>query len=107
MTKAVRTSPYAPDIEQLRSGIERMIAAFQFVHLVTAIVALITRMRDINAELTLRLGRLTRKRPRSETLARIERQLALPFDSVVSTTAPRASHRAMRRDQRHQLPRTR
>lgn len=88
MAKAAPTSPYEPDVEQLRSWLESMIAAFKFVELVTAIILLVTRMRDLNTQLTQRLGQLTRKRPRSETLERIERQLALPFD-VVATAPPR------------------
>lgn len=45
-----------------------MIAKPCFAKLVAAILALITRMRDINTELTKRVAHLTRKRPRSETL---------------------------------------
>lgn len=54
----------------------------KFVELVVAILALIARMRDINLELTKRVTHLTRKRPRSETLARLERQLTLPLLDV-------------------------
>jgi transposase len=54
---------------------------------VVAIVALIGRMRDINLELTKRLAQLTVKRPRSETLKRLERQLVLPLMGLVAPTA--------------------
>ncbi len=54
----------------------------RFVELVMAVVALIGRMRDINSELTKRVAHLTRKRPRSETLERLERQLVLPLRQV-------------------------
>ena len=77
------TSPYSPDLAQLRAWIEQMLAAMRFVELVVAILGLIGRMRDINTELTKRVAHLTRKRPRSETLERLERQLVLPLTGLV------------------------
>ena len=68
--KDTPTSPYVPDLDQLRAWIEQMVAAMRFVELVVAIIHLISRMRDINGELTRRVAQLTRKRPRSETLER-------------------------------------
>jgi hypothetical protein len=53
-----------------------------------AVVALVIRMRDINTELTKRLGDLRRKRPRSETLGRLERQLACMFAAIAGSTKP-------------------
>lgn len=86
------TSPYVPDLEQLRAWLEKMVAAMKFVELVVAIVAFIARMRDINMELTKRMAQLTRKRPRSETLERIERQLVLPLDALARVAAePKAA----------------
>lgn len=73
------TSAHVPDLEQVRAWLHKMITSMRFVELVVAIIALITRMRDINTELNKRLAHLTRKRPRSETLKRVERQLSLPF----------------------------
>jgi transposase len=55
-----------------------MIAAAKFVELVVAVVTFVTRLCVINAELTKQLADLRRKRPKSETLARLERQLLLP-----------------------------
>jgi len=78
-TSAPITSPYAPDLDELRAWLAKMIQAMRFVDLVTAIVALVTRMCAWNAELTKRLADLHRKRPRSETLERLERQLLLSF----------------------------
>jgi transposase len=76
------TSPYAPDIERVRAWLEAKIAARLFVEIVTAILALIVRMRDANTELLAKLAYLKRKRPPSETLERLERQLVLPlFDA--------------------------
>lgn len=84
------TSPYAPDLAQVRTWIETMIAALRFVELVTAVVALIRRICDINSELTKQLVHLRRKRPRSERLGWLERQLALPFGEIVTSAAPPA-----------------
>jgi transposase len=81
------TSPYAPDVGQLRAWLEKMIAALKFVELVAAVVALIGRMCDINTELTRQLAQLRRKRPRSETLERLERQLVLPLAGLVAQAA--------------------
>ena len=77
MRKKSITSPYAPDVEEVRAWLEKMIARLEFVKLVTAILSLIMRMHDLNTELTKRVAHLTRKRPRSESLERVERQLAL------------------------------
>jgi transposase len=83
--RASITSPYTPDLGEVRTWLENMIASMKLVELVVAIVALITRMRDINAELLKQLATLRRRRPRSETLKRLERQLALTFDGVASS----------------------
>jgi len=76
------TSAFAPDLEQVRAWLQKMIAALRFVDLVTAILALIVRMRDLNTELVAQLAHLRRARPRSETLERLERQLVLPIDGL-------------------------
>lgn len=83
------TSPYAPDLGQVKSWLEKMIASLQFAQLVVAILALITKMRDLNAELVKQLAHLRRARPRSETLERLERQLMLPLGTL-ATPAPKA-----------------
>ncbi len=67
----------------MRAWLERMVRALKFVELVAAVLALVRRMRDINAELLRQLTHLRRKRPRSETLERLERQLVLPIPGVV------------------------
>jgi transposase len=76
-------SSLAPDLEELRSWIERMIASLRFVELVTAILTLIGRMREMNMELRKQIVNLHRRRPRSEKLDRIERQLVLPLAGIV------------------------
>ena len=64
-------SPSAPELAQVRAWLEKMIAALRFVELVTAIVALLQRMSDINLALTQQIAQLRRARPRSETLDKI------------------------------------
>lgn len=78
------TSSQVPDLDQLRAWLQQMVAAMRFVELVAAVVTLVARMRDLNLELTRRLAHLTRKRPRSETLQRVERQLTLPLLGLVA-----------------------
>jgi transposase len=73
------TSPYAPDMSKVRAWLEQMIKALRFLELVSAVVVLIGRMSSINAELTKQLTHLRRKRPRSETLDRLQRQLQFRF----------------------------
>lgn len=79
------TSPYTPDLEELRRWLEKQVAALKLVELVAGVIALIARMRAINLELTKRVAHLTRKRPRSETLERLERQLVLPLMGVIAS----------------------
>jgi transposase len=88
--KQTPTSPYVPDLDQLREWLEKMLAAMKFVELVVAVIGLIGRMRDINLELSKRVAQLTRKRPRSETLERLERQLVLPLAGLVAPAAATA-----------------
>jgi transposase len=83
---ATPTSAYAPDVEDVKEWMEKMVKAMRLVELVAAVLALITRMRDVNTELTKRLGDLRRKRPRSETLRRMEQQLAFAF-AVLATSS--------------------
>lgn len=80
------TSPYAPDLGEVRAWLEKMIRTLRFVELVTAIVAFISRVCEVNGELTKKLTELRRARPRSETLERIERQLVLSFVDLVQQT---------------------
>jgi transposase len=88
------TSPYVPDLDQLRAWLGKMIVAMKFVELVVAIVGLIGRMRDINLELTKRVAHLTRKRPRAETLERLERQHLLPLSGLVAPVLKPATDEA-------------
>jgi transposase len=84
MTPPPITSPYAPDLAQVRAWLEKMIKALRFLELIAAVLTLITKMRDANTELVKQLAHLRRARPRSETLERLERQLALPLGETVA-----------------------
>src|SRR5579862_3210612 len=83
------TSAFAPDLDEVRAWLQAMIATLRFVELVTAVLALIGRMRDINTELVTQLAHLRRARPRSEALRRLERQLVLPIDGLIVPSAPK------------------
>lgn len=80
------TSPYAPDVAKLRAWLEQMARALRFAELVAAVLALITRMASLNAELTKQLAHLRAKRPRSETLTRVEQQLLFAFVGAAIVT---------------------
>lgn len=76
------TSPYAPDLGEVRAFLERQIRALRFVELVAAILAFVTRVCEVNGELSKKLAELRRRRPRSESLERLERQLVLPLAAL-------------------------
>jgi len=54
------TSPFVPDLTDVRAWMEKMIKELAFVTSVTAIVALVRRMQDINFDLTKKLPDLRR-----------------------------------------------
>jgi len=81
---ATITSPYSPDVEQLRAWMTQMLSAMKFTQIIAAVIALIVRMTAINMELTKRLSQLRRAKPKSETLARVESQMRLPFEEPAS-----------------------
>jgi transposase len=80
---ATITSPHVPDVDEVRQWLEKMIKSLRFVELVVAIVAFVTRMRDLNTELTRRLVDMRRRRPKSETLGRVEGQLRFAFGVLI------------------------
>lgn len=83
------TSPYAPDLGEVRAFLDRMIRALRFIELVAAILAFVTKVCEINGELSKKLAALQRRRPRSESLERLERQLTLPLGDLDGAAAPR------------------
>lgn len=76
------TSPYAPDLGEVRAFLDRMIRALRFIELVAAIIAFVTKVCEVNGELSKKLAQLQRRRPRSESLERLERQLVLPLGEL-------------------------
>jgi len=81
------TSAFAPDLDEVRAWLEKMLTALRFVELVAAILALIGRLRDLNTELAAQLAHLRRARPRSESLRRLEAQLVLPLEGLIVPSA--------------------
>lgn len=106
------TSPYSPDLADVRAWLEKMLASMKLVELVVAVMALLTRMRDINSELSKQVAHLRRRRPRSETLDRLERQLAFAFaaaaiaasDPLKAAASPRPPRSRVRHPGRVALP---
>lgn len=77
------SAPYrsivTPDLNALGRWIQEMMVSMRFLELAVAIIQLLARMRDLNLQMQRRLAHLQRARPKSETLGRVERQLALQF----------------------------
>jgi transposase len=94
------TSAFAPDLDELRAWLEKMVAALRFVEIVTSIIALIARMRDLNTDLVTQLAHLRRARPRSETLRRLEGQLVLPLEGLIVPTASKPNDHATAADEK-------
>ncbi|MBX7197737.1 MAG: IS66 family transposase, partial [Sandaracinaceae bacterium] len=73
------TSARTPDIVAVREQLWKMIRELSFALLVSSVLALLVRMRDLNLQLMKQLGELRRGRPPSEKLKRLQRQLMIPF----------------------------
>jgi len=71
------TSSIDPDLGVVKKFIEEMIAKGAIAALVTAIVALLVKMRDLNTELMRKIASTSRKRPPNEAMRRL--QMELPF----------------------------
>ena len=76
------------DLKRLRSFITEAVADGAIALLISTIIGLLTRMRDLNQELVRQLAWKNRKRPASETTHRL--QLELPF-VVLATPEPPAN----------------
>lgn len=102
------TSPYAPDLAEVKRWMESMVKAMKVVELVTAVLALLTRMRDLNTELTKRPAEQRSKRPPSEKLRRVEQQLVLNFGELTeaaSVEQPKAPEKKRHGSRRGRHPR--
>lgn len=78
------TSSLSPDIESVRAFMEDMLKQGAFATLVASVIALLSRMRDLNTELLKKLASSSRARPPNEAMRRL--QLELPF--IVFANAP-------------------
>ena len=101
------TDTYAPDVEQVRQWLQGMVAKGRFLELIVAVVSLIARLRDLNTELMKGMAALKRKRPPSETLRRLENQLAFAFiEKVVrGSTEAMADDEEKKKKRRRRRPR--
>ena len=72
------------DVDELRQWLEELVAQMQFARLIAAVIALVTKLRDMNTELTKQLANLRSARPRSERMRALEAQLLLPFVMAAS-----------------------
>ncbi len=95
------TCTYDPDVGRVEVWLKKMVAEMRFVELIVAVVALIVRLRELNTQLMRRVAHLTRKRPPSESLERLERQLVLAFPGQVATEPTRDKGRKKRRPKNH------
>jgi transposase len=71
------TSAIQPDLDTVKKFIVEMVKQGAITALVTAVLGLLVRMRDLNTELMKKLASHSRRRPPSETLHRL--QMELPF----------------------------
>ncbi len=78
----------------------------RFLEMITAILAFIARLCEVNGELNKKLAELRQRRPRSETLERLARQLLLPFGTIPSS-AQGAGAQARPKTDKHKFPRDR
>ena len=81
------TSALTPDLQAVGQFIREMVAQGAIGALVTAVVALLLRMRDLNLELVRKIASKSRKRPPSETMRRLQLELPLRFAAAANDTA--------------------
>jgi len=84
------TSAMSPDLDAVVRFLREMLARGAVAALIASVVALVTRMRDLNTELMGKLASKSRKRPPSETLRRLQLELPLLFAPVANDGAPPA-----------------
>ena len=82
------TSVVDPDLGAVRRFITEMLAKGAVVALVASIIALLTRMRDLNTELLGKLAHKSRKRPPNETMRRLQLELPLTLTPTNDKAPP-------------------
>jgi transposase len=80
------TSAIDPDLGAVRQFIADMLSRGAVAALVTSIVALLARMRDLNSELMRNLASKSRKRPPNEAMRRLQLELPLLLAPVANDT---------------------
>jgi transposase len=80
------TSALSPDLDAVGRFIREMIARGAIAALVTAVVALLVRMRDLNLELVRAVAGKSRKRPPNEAMRRLQLELPLVFAAAANDT---------------------
>lgn len=101
------TSEVDPDLAEVKRFIKARIAEGAIAVLIAAVLALLARMRDLNAELLRRIEASRRTRPPSETLRRL--QMELPFwgskpDNDVAQDAPKEGADAPKKERKKRGP---
>ncbi|HEU4579447.1 MAG TPA: hypothetical protein VFS67_14395 [Polyangiaceae bacterium] len=71
------------NLDELKCWLEQMVKQLAFTRLLAVIIALVSRLTSINAELTKQLAHLRRARPRSERWKALEAQLAFTWAVLV------------------------
>ena len=106
------TRPEAPDLEAVRRFMVDMLARGALTALIAAVIALLSRMRDLNTELMARLASKSRKRPPSETMHRLQLELPMLLQPAANDGAaappvackPDKKKRGAKRPHRHGRP---
>jgi len=80
------TSALSPDLEAVGRFIREMIERGAIAALVTAVLALLVRMRDLNLELVRAVAGKSRKRPPNEAMRRLQLELPLVFAAAANDT---------------------
>lgn len=80
----VKAQALAPDLEAIRRFIVQMIARGAIAEMIASVLALLQRMRELNTELMTRMAAVSRKRPPSETLHRLQLELPLMFGTAAN-----------------------
>jgi len=103
------TSAKAPDLDAVHRFMVDMIARGAVVAMIAAVIALLSRMRELNTELMARLASHSRKRPPTETTRRLQQEIPLRAqaaanDGAAPPTAREKKKRGPKKRHRHGRP---